>query len=205
MPLRIWTRSSTRSSHEHAKGQITHIATVVDSQAFQALSHGERRFMTGAYYAGAKRRLTTTGAPSKPYFLAFMNNIMAATKFIRTAGEKVDFVFDRNPVLLGHAKQLHDAVFKYGLPEMQRRVGQIDFALSRDSSALQAADLLTYCSYQMHVLQAARQPARQDLARAIRKLHGLRNAKRGSVALFDARRMEHFLGELPKAVRENLL
>ena len=66
------------------------------------LGYGERRYLTGGTFNAGK--FTTSGAPSKAYFVPYSFCIYMATDFCGR-GQKVHFAFDLNNDLHGYSRE----------------------------------------------------------------------------------------------------
>jgi hypothetical protein len=69
--------------------RVTPVDAVVDVEAFMAFPEKERKYLTGAVYKHDRGKFITTGVPGKPYFLALMHCVIAATHCVRKAGINV--------------------------------------------------------------------------------------------------------------------
>jgi hypothetical protein len=111
------------------------------------LSVADRKWLTGAIYRPDKGRFTTTGAPSKPFFLGFGDCMTGACFQVRKPGWKVNIVWDRQNQFAGLATQLFQTGLRIGVPEMKERLGELIFKDKAGVGGLQAADLLAHASY----------------------------------------------------------
>ena len=68
------------------------IGSIVNIDDFHSLSEDERRYVTGARWRNGK--FTTSGAPSKPYFLAF-EHCVAQACWSTPLPNKVALIFDQ--------------------------------------------------------------------------------------------------------------
>lgn len=117
--------------------------SIVSVADFKALSYGERRHFTGALHS--KTKWMSSGAPSKPYFVAFCESIKIAIYEARER-DRISFWFGRQD----QYESLALASYGYAqevLPEFLSKFGSISFA-THSNSALQFADFLVYaCTY----------------------------------------------------------
>jgi len=128
------------------------VGALVDVQAFRRYTIEQRRFLTGGHRSPyGKRRLIVTGSPNRPYYLPFESTIIQAIKLVKRANLKVHFVFDQQHVLAPFAVKLYRHIKDGIQPDWQRRMGSLDFVCREDALPLQAADLLAYCWYQLHL------------------------------------------------------
>ena len=164
-------------------------------RAFNDLTVGERRFVTGAFMKGSKP--ITSGAQSQPYYLAFQYLVIEATN---QAGENttINFMFDRQNVLQAKAELTFGEYVKHMSDESRRKkLGRIAFGASTDFPGLQAADMLTHLWYSYMSHGAGMGEARH---RAIQTL----TRKRDEMRLFNAERLEELLSGLSPADRASI-
>ena len=121
------------------------IGAAINVPAFNSFSVGQRRYLTYASIRSG-RFLNTglSGVPKRhPYTTAF-------GIFLDVALERVpedcylDFVFDRNKVEEGYAKQVFEHFKKSSVHPDRNRMNSISFEDSRSCAGLQAADLYAY-------------------------------------------------------------
>jgi hypothetical protein len=96
--------------------ELTLVGAVVDVQAFNGLSLGERRYLTLARFDRDMSVWRTTGAPSKPWFLGFGATVALSAAAARRPDLKVDFWFDRQNEYEGLANDL----FQQALGQLRR-------------------------------------------------------------------------------------
>jgi len=137
------------------KGHDLHAFGVgVDIAAFNALTWGERAWLTGATL---KRGTMSGGAPSKPYYLCFMHSIFEA-EGVAKDGDTVDFFFARQEQFKGLAAQHFEVARKHLDVERSRKIGTLEFPSAADESALQAADLLSHCCHSRFAARESMSP-----------------------------------------------
>jgi hypothetical protein len=119
------------------------IGTAVVVDAFNKLSHNQRRYLTGAVIQ--RGRFTRSGAPTKPYFIAFQFCCIKAAGHASVGG-KVHVVFDLNKHFKAYALEVYE-VLKSTI-KLKDRLGDITFPTGQEAVQLQAADLLCYLAYQ---------------------------------------------------------
>jgi len=126
------------------KKKIHPIGAVLVVEAFNRLTYNQRRFLTG----GALRdgRFVTSGAPSKPYFLAFQSACLGVAHHAPVGG-KAHFAFDLNKNFKGYALDLYSLLKETDL-KVKGRLGEIAFPTGQEVVQLQAADLFCYLDYQ---------------------------------------------------------
>lgn len=135
--------------------QVMPIGFAFNIADFQALTEDERRLLTGAIrrnrvraYGGKAEitsRLTTSGAPTEPYFLGFHYIVTEALK-IAPPDATVHFVFDRRKTIEARAiETIQDIRSATEVPDkVKQRIGLVSFGDSDRYEALQAADLYAY-------------------------------------------------------------
>lgn len=170
--------------HHH---RLYPIGAGVDVNAFNDLTTGERRFVTGARMRGSKP--ITSGAQSQPYYLAFQYLVIEATNQARE-DSIINFTFDRQNVLQAKALETyHDYVNHMSDESRRRKLGRISFDDSAKYPGLQAADMHTHLWYSYMSQRTGMTEARHS---AMKKL----TSKRGAMRLFDAERLEELLSGL---------
>jgi Protein of unknown function (DUF3800) len=123
------------------------VGGVVRIDDFNRLSLGDRKYMTGGLYDVDKKRFLFGGAPTKPYFVAFHECLMAGVRSVKKPTWKVHFVFDRQNEMAGYATQSYQKLLKQGCKEFRTRLGELSFKDKAGVAGLQAADLLAHCAY----------------------------------------------------------
>src|SRR5262249_8317912 len=126
---------------------VTVVGAIVKVAAFEKLSRNERRYLTGAPFSPFRQRFTLSGAPARPYFAVFSECIVQAAKCVKGPGSQVNFVFDRQDQLSGHARQLFEYALQKGIPEFREHLGELSFKDKKGIGGLQAADLLAHTVY----------------------------------------------------------
>ena len=125
------------------------VSSVVVVKDFQSFSQDERRFLTGAGYLNGK--FVGTGAPNKPYYVPFQHCILESVKYCKP-GIRMNFNFDFNKTFAGYARDLYAIIrgwTQLTRNSTHRALGEIAFPTGIQAPALQAADLLTYQTYQL--------------------------------------------------------
>jgi hypothetical protein len=140
--------------------KIHPVSTAVVVDAFNRLSHNERRFLTGGTLRNGK--FIDSGCPSKPYFLAFQTVILDIARHAPVGG-KSHYAFDLNKQFKGYALDLFALV--KGLIEhpLHERIGEISFPTGLEAVQLQTADLLCYLNYQFAKKKLVDRSAKPDL------------------------------------------
>lgn len=169
------------------------IVGVVDVAAFNTLSVGERRFLTGGNILKSGK-WDTHGAPTKPYYLAFQFFIVEAMQRA-VKGKTVHFIFDRQNVLQSRAGETFYEIIKViergeSLVNVSADLGNIAFRNSAHEEGLQAADLLTHGWYSYLTRRDTMSDERMDAMDML-------SQKRESIRMLDAGAMQTLLGKLP--------
>ncbi len=149
-PFALWTDPEAKQFIDEIAGvikkyrrRVLPLDSSVDVKAFNALSHGERRFLTSGrvWWTGGDHRTKwkSSGKPSEPYMLAFQAVVKEALQH-GSDNAKVHFVFDRTKNE-GLAKVLLKEVTKLKLWPEHARIGGLCFEDSRDFPGIQMADL----------------------------------------------------------------
>jgi hypothetical protein len=121
------------------------IGCAVDTAEWKALSQDERSFLTGGSY-DETGRMTTNGAPNKPYYLPFLT-VIADSLDCCKPGISIDFTFASNRQLSGYAANYFQEIKKIRRDNFMK-MGHIEFADAKSCPAIQAGDLLAYELYQ---------------------------------------------------------
>jgi hypothetical protein len=109
---------------------------------FQELSLTQRRFFTGATMLNGQ--LVTSGCPNKPYFAPFQHCVKRVVSYAEVGGT-ANFFLGLDRPFAKYARTLYDIIKRLRQPDETRcRLGKIDFPLAKETSGLQAADLLAY-------------------------------------------------------------
>lgn len=131
-----------------AKTDIHPFGAMLDVTAFREYSLEERRLLTGGHREGKTVHLT--GSPDKPYYVLFQSAIVEGLRRMKRPDWKLHFAFDQQNVLAPFALSLYE--YMRNDPKMEDwspRMGDISFKARLEAPALQAADLLSYCWYQV--------------------------------------------------------
>jgi hypothetical protein len=118
---------------------------VVVKADWEKLTHGEKRYLTGAMFLDGKFK--TTGCPSKPYFAAFGWCVYTACR-MATADQKVHFAFDLNTDLKGYSKEYFKFLKNLSNLSWGPTLGEPSWPTSLEAVQLQAGDLLAYLMIQ---------------------------------------------------------
>jgi hypothetical protein len=113
---------------------------------FFKLSLNERKFVTGAFWNANEKRFTTTGCPSKPYFVPFVECLNVVNSYTPMAGRTYFFFGVDRPV--GKSAKALFRYIKLGSVALNTdKLGTISFPLASETPQLQVADLFSYLSY----------------------------------------------------------
>jgi hypothetical protein len=123
------------------------------------LTYGERRYLTGGIFDAGK--FTSSGAPSKVYFVPFQFCIYMATDFCGR-GQRVHFAFDMNQELHGYGREYFKVLKKLPGLSWAPKLGQTSWPTSFDAVQLQAADLLAYLLIRFMPTRLGNQKAKPD-------------------------------------------
>lgn len=198
----FFTRGVKRSGHyrdwarERAKafinGLLSNVAScrlhpvggAVDVRGFKEFSDDERRFLTGGVL-GADGSWLTTGAPSKPYYVAFQ---ILLTEAAQRAKENatVHFVLDQQRDLAPWAEMLFKRIASERRHKLWDRLGQISYADRRKAVCLQAADLYSHLVYSYATKRAGMGSEREYALSVLAK-------RRKSVGVWTARQSQDLL------------
>lgn len=184
------------------------IGGAVHVPSFDALTYGERRFLTGGNFTSDSQWLTS-GAPSKPYYVALEHLIVEAINQARK-DTLIHFLFDRQEVLGARAVQTYNEIVGRAAPTRRgsyysteppligaERLGRIAFGERKKEPSLQVADLFTHLWYSF-------------LARGEKmsgeRLHAMNRLtrKRQTMRIYNAEGFEVVLSALPPDVRTAL-
>jgi hypothetical protein len=117
---------------------------------FTSFTEPQRRFLTGGTLRRGK--LVSSGCPNKPYFTSFQWCIRTLVKRAPVGG-KAHFFFGLDRPFAKYATSLYRIIKEAPRPDGNRdRLGEIAFPLAKETPQLQAADLLTYLTYE-HVTE----------------------------------------------------
>jgi hypothetical protein len=111
----------------------------------------ERRFMTGATWNDSQKKFLSSGSPERPYFVAFQECLRTVSLHTPLGGRASFYFGVDRPVA-----EFAEPYFRYlrwrSRIVANNKFGTIGFPLARETPHLQAADLLSYLSYN-HMLQ----------------------------------------------------
>jgi hypothetical protein len=111
---------------------------------FNSFCLNERRFLTGAKLTNGK--FTTSGSPSKPYFVPFHKCLEVVANYAPVGG-KAHFFFGLDRPFAQYATTLFGEVKETIGLSYRSRLGDPAFPLAKEAPPLQAADFLAYLTY----------------------------------------------------------
>jgi hypothetical protein len=132
-----------------ASTDVTAMAAYVDIAAFGQYSEEERRYLTGSAQ-NPRGKWELSGAPGRPYFLAFQSVLMRSLTLIRRPrpGVAVNFVFDRQETFSGFAQALYEHAAETSPTQaIRNQLGGLLFESRQTELPLQAADMLAHATY----------------------------------------------------------
>jgi len=187
------------------------LSVSVDVQAFNALDLGARRFLTTATITGfdnpAPPVWRSTGAPSRPYFLAMSECIALALKANSKPEWKVHFWFDRLKENEGYALELFRGVQQSAPERLRKMAGGIVYQDKALYPGLQMADLVAYmrCAIEQDNWNRPRQGPRFRVAVAdIKTAHdAIRKISASRIHAIEIKKeyMDWRLGNVPLEIR----
>lgn len=125
------------------------VCGALNVEAFNALTYGERRFLTGGNVLESGRWVYQ-GAPNQPYRFAFVQLLRDAVGRAKD-GTLVHWVFDRQNEYEGGVLQEYQEIVasQAGADKIidTTKLGSIRFASRLHEPSLQPADLLAHCWY----------------------------------------------------------
>ena len=134
--------------------KIYPISGTIFNEEFFKWNERLRRYFTGGQVRNAK--FVTTGSPRRPYYMAFLLCVTAATEFVPVGNSLVHYFCGLDRVMRGYAADFLGQIKEHPDSERRERMGDIDFPLASETAPLQAADLLAYLTYQ-HSLNKAKE------------------------------------------------
>jgi hypothetical protein len=137
-----------------SKYQIYPVSRIIAVDDFKSLSPEHKKWLTGGTYKRGKFR--TTGAPTKPYFVPFVQVVQRVTDYAKP-GTKVNLFCGLDRTFSEYAgayfaKMKTDPMRPQTEWLSRSRLGDISFPLANETPELQAADLFAHLSY-VHMLE----------------------------------------------------
>jgi hypothetical protein len=170
--------------------RLTPVCGAINVSAFNALTYGERRFLTGGAYTRRGKWLSQ-GAPTRPYRFAAFQMIRDAIERAKD-GTTVHFVFDQQTAFEGGMRQEFEDMIASGMGADKiidtTKLGRLSHSTRQIDVPLQAADLFAHCWH--HQLQhgAHKTPERAAAMSILSR-------KRGGIFVFNAEDFEQFFDE----------
>jgi len=128
--------------------RLTPFGIIVDCEVFNRLSRDARRFITGGTIlldqSSRKWKWESSGAPNRPYFAVLNTALMLAANLAKP-GKTVDFVFDQQETFAPLVLSEFAKTKALALVDGSEKLGNCTFMDRKQTSALQAADLLAHC------------------------------------------------------------
>jgi hypothetical protein len=118
---------------------------------FLKFSLNERKFLTGAQWDAQKRKFLTSGCPSKPYIVPFVECLKVVTSHTPMGG-RAHFYCGTDRALGEYATALFRYIKTRSVALNTDKLGTIGFPFASQTPPLQAADLFSYLSYS-HMLE----------------------------------------------------
>jgi hypothetical protein len=134
-----------------AEFSIHPVAYGIFTDDFLKFSLHERKFLTGAFWDAEKKKYRTSGCPSKPYVVAFVECLNVVTSNT-TLGGRAHFYCGTDRALGEYASALFRLIKTRSAALNTDKLGTIGVAFAAEAPPLQAADLFSYLSYQ-HMLE----------------------------------------------------
>jgi hypothetical protein len=172
------------------------IGAAVNVSAFNSHSYSERRYLTNALIRGGK--FVTSGAPARPYQLAFSGLLYAAADKA-DEGIKVNYILDRNTVEEGLALQVFNDTKDRRRFNSAERMNRLTFSDRKVDIGLQAADLYAYLWHSILTKRHETSPQQQGV------LEKLIRRNRHHMDLWERREMDHALSGLSPPQRKALV
>jgi hypothetical protein len=162
--------------------------SAIDIPAFNKLTLGERRFLTGALIKENVLSRTHHGAPGKPWFVPFRSFVQQSLSLAED-GTMVHLRFDEQNQMNKNALQIHkDMKEPYYLLPGKEKLGDLIFGDSKVNPELQAADMFSYSVYLYLRWKKGLININQEGEAAVLKLF-----KRPGIGLHDAEQLEAHL------------
>lgn len=168
--------------------KLNPVGALVDVIGFHQYTEDERRLLTAGQVTH-RGKWIQTGAPTKPYFIAFWKVVTSAVEVSDRADWKVEFVFDLQDQYESLALKTY-ARLKSELGEPYcGRLGPASFESRHAALGLQAADLLAYCWHQFGTHGHHARP----------EVHQVLSSQRtDTLVAFTADMMDKLLGRAPE-------
>ena len=169
---------------------------------FYSFSENQRRFLTGMEVT-AQGKFSGTGNPNKPYFTPFMHIVRQIAGYAPEGG-RAHFFFGLDRPFHGYAQEMFRVLKNSPNASNNRdRLGDSSAPKAKESPRLQAADFLTYLTYDhgRHCLNGRDwfQPAVPALDIMIRKARKL-----DDLVFYNRQTLTAILMQLPVAIRHLL-
>ena len=167
-----------------ASVKIYPIGGIVDVVEFWKYTKAERAHLTGSDRRNGK--MTLSGAPTKPYYLAFQEAIVSSLEWLDGNDLQIHFTFDQQeqfaPLALDMFRYFKQPEYPYA-----RKMGSAIYTSRLEAIGLQAADMLCYSWFQ----RIAEHSQNEDILR----FAGQQRVT--EMSLFDKSAMDKLLGKIP--------
>jgi hypothetical protein len=200
-PYRGWSNAKserfiTRLLDLIDQHNIQPVGCSLELRAWNALTEGERRSITGGNLKLRKDQWRDSGSPH-PYHAVFHGFIADSAIHRDDYSSRIALILDEQTSYEGRAKYIF-ARYKSAntAPEMMR-FRDLVFAPSHEHPGLQASDLVTHCWYRVHEHGSRTDPERKQ---AFLRLAN----KRDKMMIWTASRLENLLAQQPAEYRERL-
>lgn len=134
----VMTLATTINNH-----RLYPIGVAIAVKAFNALTLGERKFLTGGNWNQRTDRFETHGKPSESYFVTFLEFIHQALKRVPEDAH-LHLVFDRQNIMESRAKETYEELVASGAMIGSHKLSDISYHIDPPEPALQAADLYAH-------------------------------------------------------------
>ena|SRR5688572_24751802 len=132
--------------HAITTSDIKPVGSVINVAAFKSFSLDDRKWLTGASWSPKRQKWLTSGAPTRPYYLGFVECLEGSALSVKKPGWTVNFCFDQQHELAPWALLFFQNAKKGDSPQA-KRLGDAIFKSKAGVGALQAADMLAHSFY----------------------------------------------------------
>lgn len=167
-----------------ASVNIYPVGGIVDVAEFWKYTEVERAHLTGSDRRNGRK--TISGAPTKPYYLAFQEALASSLHRLTRNDLKIHFTFDQQNEFAPLALEMFN-YFKQPEYQYAPNMGDIIYSPRTEAIGLQAADLLCYCWF--------KRITEQSKNNEILKFAGMQKVR--SMTLINKVMMDKLLGKIP--------
>lgn len=188
-PYKEWDDAKAQAYYDDllnaiASVNIYPIGGIVDVAEFWKYTEAERAHLTGSDRRNGKR--TLSGAPTKPYYLAFQQAIASSLDRLTRKDLQIHFTFDQQEEFAPLALEMFQ-YFKQPEYPYAPNMGDAIYTSRQEAIGLQAADLLCYC-WSKRITERSQN---DDILR----FAGEQKVRK--MTLFDKGMMDKLLGKIP--------